>query len=79
MLPMRIISSIMNFYCCHAIPLKKLSNERSSLAELTEVIIIRNLRMCIISDMNFYRSYAIASPFKKCPMNVLISLAEFQL
>ena len=65
MLPMRIISSIMNFYCCHAIALQKLPNERSYkfswVSTLTEVISIRILRMRLISDIiNFYWSHAIA-------------------
>ena len=58
--------------------LKKLSNDERSykfslILTLTEVISIRILRMRIISAiMNFYWS-------KNCPMDVLISLAEFSL
>ena len=85
-LRMHIISAIMNFYWSHAISIQKLSNERSYkfswISTLTEVISIRILRMRIISAiMNFYWSHAIICPmlfpFKICPMNVLISLAEF--
>ena len=47
-LRMRIISAIMNFYWSHAIPLQKLSDERSYkfswILTLTEVISIRNFR-----------------------------------
>ena len=62
---MRIISAIMNFYWSHAIPLQKLSNERSykfsRILTLTEVINIRILRMRLISAiMNFYWSHTIA-------------------
>ena len=58
-LGVRIISAIMNFYWSHAIPLQKLSNERSYkfswILTLTEVISIRILRMRIISAiMNSY-------------------------
>ena len=54
----------LNFYWSHAIPLQKLSNERSYkfnwILTLTEVISIRILRMRIISAiMNFYWSHAI--------------------
>ena len=54
----------MNFYWSYAIPIQKLSNERSykfsRILTLTEVISIRILRMRIISAiMNFYWSYAI--------------------
>ena len=45
---MCLISAIMNFYWSHAIPLQKLSNERSYkfswILTLTEVITIRNVR-----------------------------------
>ena len=45
---MRLISAIMNFYWSHAIPLQKMSNERSykfsRILTLTEVISIRKLR-----------------------------------
>ena len=62
---MRLISDIMNFYWPHAVPLQKLSNERSYkfswILTLTEVISIRILRMRLISAiMNFYWSHAIA-------------------
>ena len=62
---MRIISATMNFYCCHAIPLQKLSNERSYkiswvFLTRTEVMSIIILRMRLISAiMNLYRSHAI--------------------
>ena len=54
----------MNFYWSHAIPLQKLSNERSYkfswISTLTEVISIIILRIRIISAiMNFYWSHAI--------------------
>ena len=85
MLRLRMISAIMNFYWSHAIALHKLSNERSYkfswILTLTEVISIRILRMRIISAiMNIYWSHhdgPMLFPFKNCPMNVLISLAEF--
>ena len=56
---MRLISAILNFYWSHAIPLPKLSNERSykfsRILTQTEVISIRILRMRLISAiMNFY-------------------------
>ena len=54
----------MNFYWSHTIPLQKLSNKRSykfsRILTLTEVKIIRILRMRIIfAIMNFYWSHAI--------------------
>ena len=63
---MRIISAIMNFYWSHAIPLQKLSNERSYkfswILTLTELISIRILRMRLISDiLNLYcQSHAVS-------------------
>ena len=59
---------------------QKLSNEHSykfsRILTLTEGTSIRILRMRMISAiMNFYWSHAI--PFKNCPKNVLVSLAEF--
>ena len=78
---MHLISAIMDFYLSHTTALQKLSNERSYkfswILILTEVISIIILRMRIISAfMNFYWSHA-TFPFKNCPMNLLISLAEF--
>ena len=60
----RIISATMNYYWCHAIPLQKLSNERSYkfswILTRTAVMSIRILRMRLISAiMNLYRSHAI--------------------
>ena len=79
-LRMRIIYAIMNFYWSHAISLQKLSNERSYkfswILTLTEVISIRILRMRINSDIIIFFG-PILLPFKNCPMNDLISLAEF--
>ena len=62
---MSIISTIMNFYCSNVIAIQKLSNKRSYkfswILTLTEVIIIRILRMCLFSAiMNFYSSNTIA-------------------
>ena len=64
-LRMRLISTIMNFYLSHAIPLQKLSNEHSYkfswILTLTEVISIRIMSMRLISAiMNFYWSHTIA-------------------
>ena len=61
----RIISTILNFYWSHAIPLQKLSNERSYkfswILTPTEVISIRILRMRLVSAViNFYWSHTIA-------------------
>ena len=61
---MSLISAIMNIYWSHAIPLQKLSNERSYkfslILTLPEVISIRILRMRIISAiMSFHCSHAI--------------------
>ena len=80
-LHMRIISTFKNYYLSHAIALQKLSHERSKfswISTLTEVISIRILRMRIISAIvNFIGLMLL--PFKNCQMNVVISLAEFQL
>ena len=78
---MRIISSIMNFYWSHAIPLQKLSNERSYkfswILTLTEEIYIRILRMRLISaTMNLCWSHAISLQ-KLSNERSYISLAGF--
>ena len=64
-LRMRIIPAVMSFYWSHAMPLQKLSNERSYkfslILTLTEVISSRILRMLLISAiMKFYWSHNIA-------------------
>ena len=79
-LRMRLISAIVNFYGSHVIALQKPSNERSYqfrwILALTEAISIIILSMLIIyTIMNFY--WSMLSPFKNCPMNVLINLVEF--
>ena len=79
-LRMSLIFAVMNFYRSHVIALQKPSNERSYqfrwILALTEAISIIILSMLIIyTIMNFY--WSMLSPFKNCPMNVLINLVEF--
>ena len=68
-LRLRIISTIMNFYWSHAIPLQKLSNEHSYKFSL----IFDSNRSC--KHFEYFMVLSLL-PFKNCPMNVLISLAE---